>query len=279
VLELTWRQVAETLRAMEEESSFVSGSAGLPAIRALCEACLRDLNSTGECVAPLDAGNSVFLKLQRRLEMAPAPPAHGVPVAVLPLGSLDASAWDLTVRRVAQGIDGVRCIRDIARQTHIDAQLVAQAVRTLSAFGCVAMAEPTLTCSRYACTALAAGLCWSELGRACCEALGVSPVALPRVALLYARLRPSESLAATLRACRFPVENPPFDVQRFICFGLLNGVIRRVQPYVYPVDGVSFSEMSIDEYLVREGLPLDDKNFTAALDKFAASDQFVVLWK
>ena len=276
---LTSLQVAETLRAMEEESSFVSGGAGLPAIRSLCAACLRDLNSTGECVAPLDAGNSVFLKLQHRLEMGAVPPAHGVPVAVLPLGALDASAWDLTVRRVAQGIDGVRCIRDIARQALIDPQLVAHAVRTLIAFGCVAMAEPTLTCSRYACTALAASLCWSDLGRACCEALGVAPAALPRVALLYARLRPSESLAATLKACRFPVDNPPFDVQRFICFGLLNRVIRRVQPYVYPADGSSFSEMSIDQYLVREGLPLDDKNFTAVLERFVASDQFVVLWK
>ncbi len=264
---------------MEEESSFVSGATGLRAIRELCATCLRDLNSKGECAAPLDAGNTVFLKLQHRLELGDAPPAHRVPVAVMPLNSLDATSWDLTVRRVAQGIDGARCIRDIARQTHIDVLLVRQAVRTLVAFGCVSMTEPTLSCNRYACTALASSLCWSQLGKACCVALGILQAGLPRVALLYAQLRPSESLAATLKACRFPVDNPPFDIQRFVCFGLLNGIIRRVQPYVYPADGSSFSEMSIDQFLVREGLPLDDRNFTAALERFAASDQYVVLWK
>ncbi len=272
------KQVAETLRAMEEESGFVSDSKNVPIIEKLCSSCLRDLNSVGECAVVLDAGNTVFLKLQKKLTPDSAPSAHRVPVAVVPLTTLDTASWDLTVRRVALAIDGFRCVRDISRTTGVDVPLVAQAVRTLMVFGCVAITEPWLACNRFACTPLASSLCWSELGRACCSALGVPISGLPRVALLYARLRPSESLASTLKACGFPEDRPPFDIQRFICFGLLNGVIRRVQPYVYSSSDVEGRGVSIDEYLVSEGLPLDDKNFALALERFT-NESHVILWK
>jgi hypothetical protein len=135
--------VGETLRAMEEESAFVSDSKNVAIIEGLCAACVRDLNASGECVAALDAGNALFLKLQPRLLLAAAPSLHAVPVSVVPLSALSSSSsWDLTVRRVALAMDGERCVRDIARATGVDPPLVAQAVRTLITFGVAAMTEP-----------------------------------------------------------------------------------------------------------------------------------------
>ena len=274
------RKVAESLRAMEQETAFVSSASNLPAIRELCAVSLRDLNALGECTVRLDAANTIFLKLQRRLEVGPPPPAHGVPVAVVPLTQLDTASWDLTVRRVAQGIDGQRCIRDIAKRARIDVPLVAHAVKTLMAFGCVSMTQPNLSCNRYACTDRASSLCWSELGKACCVALGISQNGLPRVALLYARLRlrrrllthssHASSLSMTRLLmfsdlCVLDCSMALFDACSLLCILLLR----------LP----SSWKCQIDQYLVREGLPLDDHHFTVALERFSSDPQHIVLWK
>ena len=273
-------KVADTLRAMEQESEFVSSGTGLATIEQLCSACLRELNaSAGLCEYRLDPGNTVYLKLQReRITSPPLPASHSVPVAVVPLASLETASWDLSILRVAQWIDGVRCIRDIAKEAKADVHLVAQAVRVLIAYKVVCITERPLASNRYACTSKASTFCYSALGQVCCQALGIAPSGLPRVALLYVRMKPSETFVTTLQNCRFPIDNPPFGIERFVMFGLLNDIIRRVQPYLYRKDDPDRA-VSLDHYLVQENLPLDERNFEKALKRFEANKDYVIIWK
>lgn len=141
----------------------------------------------------------------------------------------------------------------------------------------------SLFSSRYACTPRAARLLhMPSLALLCCRSLNLGPHALPRVALLYSRLHPSLSLRAVLTACRFPTgaNVAPFDVARFVAFGLLNGLIRRVQPYVVAVDNAQQpEEKSLDQIIVESGLPLDEHQMQVALEKYSSNPAYIILWK
>lgn len=273
-------KLAHTLRTMEQESAFVSSGLGLPIVASLCLHLLHALN-TAPFLAEftLDPGNTLHLQLQApSLPLPPLPPPHAVPVALVPLARLDSSDWDLSVVLAAQWIDGVRCVRDIAKEAKADVPVVAQAVRTLLAFHVVSLTQPPLASSRYACTSKASTFYFSPLGKACCQALGIASSGLPRVALLYARMKPSETFVETLNHSCFPFDNPPFDVQRFVMFGLLNNIIRRVQPFLFPNDNAD-KAISVDQYLVQEGLPLDDGHFEKTLKRFEANPDYTIIWK
>jgi hypothetical protein len=280
-------KIAGTLRTMEQESEFISSGRGLEVIKALCQSCLENLNSSGLCEFNLDAGNTVYLKLQTsQLHLPPLPPPHAVPIAIVSLAELDTSSWDLSVLLVAKWIDGVNCISEIAKQAAADIHVVSQTIRTMLAYKVVSITDPPLSCNRYACTAKASTLCWSPLGQACCKALGIAVSSLPSVALLYGRMQPSETFKDTLVSCAFPIDNAPFDIKQFVTFGLLNGIIRRVRPYLFrkEQEGKTGEEeeeeevKSVDQYIVEQGLPLDEKTVVHVLDKLSTDPTYTILY-
>lgn len=114
---------------MEQESAFISSGAGLKAIQRLVYVCYDSIIVTKECAVELDEGNTLFLKLQKEVEVGPLPRSWQVPIATTPLSALDMKSWDLTIVRVTQLLDGKRCIRDIAHQAKMDVPLVCHAVR------------------------------------------------------------------------------------------------------------------------------------------------------
>ena len=180
--------------------------------------------------------------------------------------------------------------------------------RALIAYETVDIIHPYLLCNRYQCTAVASRLPSSNLGLECCKFLGLNFAALPQVVLLYSRLVSSRTLKQALEYCKFPEHSPPFDLQRFIAFGLLNDIIRRVQAHVWipekpnSVSGGSLyvpskeiihpyvakseqeekvkkTEVSLDQYIVENGLPLDEEHYLRVLDMFIEDPNIVVIWK
>ena len=117
----------------------------------------------------------------------------------------------------------------------------------------------------------------SSVAQACLQMLALPSSALPRLLLLYCCLVPHKSLWTCLTDCGFPVDDPPFDLQRFIAFGLLNGIVRRVQPFV--VQQGSCEEVSLDQCLVDSGSPLDEQSYIALLDRCSADPNVTVIWK
>lgn len=277
------RKVADTLRALELEGDLVSRG-DLSSSSSWLERLLRELHtqikSKQECVVSIDAANTLFLKLQSPLPQAALWPEYRVPVPIVPLNQLSHQSWDLCVLRVARQIDGRRCILDLAQSAGMDVSTAQAAVRTLAVYGCVADAPLQLPLfNRYCATGLACKLRpRTRLGRACCKALQVIPSHLPLVARLYASMTPRCSLEKHLQDAHFPLHRPPFDVHRFISFGLVNRLIRVVSATIYE-RGALEEGRPLDELMARAGGPMTEAFAAATLARFQGDPKYVVLWK
>lgn len=294
------RKVADTLRALEFEGGLLSQGADA-LLSGLLGALYVQLARDQRCIVRLDEANTLFLKLQPRLEAGPVWREERVPVPTVALNTLPHSSWDLCVLHVARHIDGRRCIRDIAACAGMDAATAGAAVRTLAAFGCVVDTPLQLPgFNRYCATARACALRpRTRLGRACCAALGVLPSHLALVARLYASLSPRSSLLQHLKDAKvcvcvcdriflfvtkhvrvqFPLHRPPFDIHRFISFGLVNRLIRVVSAVVYR-RGVVADGVPLDALMARDGAAtMDEAHAAATLATYANDAAFVVLWQ
>ena len=129
-----------TLRDMEVESEFLSNQRTRPQIQYLLEDILLSLNSKQrDCHLLLDDANLLNLRLFQP-PPPPTPPVsdHTVPILLRPEWQVQMFDWDLTINWLIPHIDGCKFLKQIARSSEVDMELVRACLRVLSHHGVLA---------------------------------------------------------------------------------------------------------------------------------------------
>lgn len=244
------RKLNTLFRTLEEQSQFLSrdGNAAPDSgkIYALCEILLEDLNNYSEAMIPIDASNTLNIKLFPTYPPPPPLHAHHVPLATVRLEDLVDENWDLTMLRVLPWIDGVNSVKQIALRADADFKLVRKAIRHLLYYGCVLLLDVFAFGAIYAPTAEVAAFVESaEMQVECARyvALGEGErsggeggekkkegeLSGTQLAELYLSLRQGHSVKSWCMEHANVVGR--IDMRRFITFGVIKGFLYRVHKY------------------------------------------------
>lgn len=103
----------------------------ISSIESLIQQIFQDLNNYSECMIPIDASNSVDLKL---FPISPPPPqvhSHDVPIALVKLDLLIDSLWDPTMLKIMPFINGINSIAQISELSNANLDLTKECIRHL----------------------------------------------------------------------------------------------------------------------------------------------------
>ena len=244
------RKLNTLFRTLEEQSQFLSRDASPPdtgKIYALCEILLEDLNNYSEAMIPIDAANTLNIKLFPTYPPPPPLYAHHVPLSTVRLENLVDENWDLTMLKILPWINGVNSVKQISLLADADFKLVRKAVRHLLYYGCVILLDIFSFSAIYAVTESIGEFVESkEMQQECARyvALADNGIALSDGALedgaliggtqlaeLYLVLRLGQSVKAWCMEHTELVSK--IDVRRFITFGVIKGILYRVHKYAF----------------------------------------------
>lgn len=250
------RKLNTLFRTLEEQSQFLSrdGSSAPDSgkIYALCEILLEDLNNYSEAMIPIDASNTLNIKLFPTYPPPPPLYAHHVPLATVRLEDLVDENWDLTMLRVLPWIDGVNSVKQIALLADADLKLVRKAIRHLLYYGCVLLLDIFSFGAIYAPTAEVAAFVESKEMQAECaryvtlQSEADKPSAAAKeeelqkkinnlsgtqLTELYLSLRQGLSVKSWCMEHADAVSK--VDIRRFVTFGVIKGFLYRVHKYAF----------------------------------------------
>ncbi|KAK4695751.1 nitrogen permease regulator 2, partial [Lecanoromycetidae sp. Uapishka_2] len=239
------RKLNTLFRTLEEQSQFLSQDESLPntgKIYALCEILLEDLNNYSEAMIPIDAANTLNIKLFPTYPPPPPLYAHHVPLSTVQLENLVDENWDLTMLRILPWIDGVNSVKQISLLADADFKLVKKAIRHLLYYGCVLLLDIFSFSAIYAPTESISDFVENELTQEECARYVALPdtvisdedgglVSGTQLAELYLSLRQGQSVKSWCIEHAEMVSK--IDVRRFITFGVIKGFLYRVHKYVF----------------------------------------------
>lgn len=195
------------------------------------------LNDVGDCSVACDRANKINLKL---LPVVPEPPAihdHQVPVRIKDFDT-ERSDWDLTIQELVPFIDGVSFVKKVAQRTgvryEVSLDLAKQAIQQLANARLVMMIDVFQFSNVYVPTEKIGELFQNTtLQNSCCSYVTISS-SKPKptfklIFRLYCSLQRGVRLGAFCQKWELTLRN--IDPRRFITFGLVNGIIRRIHKY------------------------------------------------
>ena len=233
-------KLAALFKHLEETSHFLSKDSSPPntgKVYALCEILLEDLNNYCECMIPIDASNTLNIKLFPTYPTPPPVFPHHVPLSTVRLESLTDDNWDLTMLLILPYIDGVNSVKQIALLADADYKLVKKAVAHLLYYGCAVLLDVFNFGASYAPTAeigsLVGNIEVQEEARryvlrpdSTVTEQGIDGTKLME---LYCSLKQGQSVKS------WCIEHAEImgiiDVRRLITFGVIKGFVYRVHKY------------------------------------------------
>ncbi|KIK49258.1 hypothetical protein CY34DRAFT_797214 [Suillus luteus UH-Slu-Lm8-n1] len=236
------RKVSRVLTACEEESFFLSCPKSSPAMHAILEQLYEDLNSYSETSIPIDAFNSIELKIFPFYPNPPPVKDWQVPLALINLSKRIEDNWDLTMSKVCRHIDGVNHVSRIAHLADCDIELTRQAISHLLYYQVIMTVDIFQYSNMYT---LRKNVQWladechvkDECGPYVTKhAPGRVVPDWPKLLHLYSRLKSGKTVLEWMET--YNVYELGIDVRRFTSFGVIKGFLRRVHrwPNLLPVD-------------------------------------------
>ncbi|XP_050297639.1 GATOR complex protein NPRL2 isoform X2 [Anthonomus grandis grandis] len=220
---------SEYLMAMEIESRFLSTGNSNQKLAPILRQVLDDLNTKGEC-ALTEGPIATHLKVcQIRSDPIPVLD-HQVPVFIKQLPSHQS---DLTTQQVTPYIDGFNHIARIAALSTVDNNLVKACVQNLAYYGVVALVPlfqyGNVYCSTPKLRTLAHDL---ELQKRCLNYVCRSHRQPPNLRDVF-RMFSAMSRGTTIRdlCSRYNMANLRINERKLVQFGVLEGLITRIQKY------------------------------------------------
>ncbi|KAI8138520.1 nitrogen permease regulator 2 [Fennellomyces sp. T-0311] len=231
------RKLARVLEVLEVECDFLSHDASSESrtVQNVIEQLFEDLNTYCECQIPINASNTINLKLFPTYKNPPPVHDYQVPVCTVDLKHMMTVNWDLTVQKMVPHIDGINHVKAIAALANVKPDWARQTMQHLLYYGCIIMTDVFQFSNVYAVRPeitrmLESGK--SGLAQECLEYITVpdaAPPPLARVFALYCGLQYGSSVRDWIE--EHQVATLPIDVRRFISFGVIKGLIYRVHKY------------------------------------------------
>ncbi|KAH7912227.1 nitrogen permease regulator 2-domain-containing protein [Hygrophoropsis aurantiaca] len=237
------RKVSSVLTSCEEESAFLSSAQSAPAMYAILEQLYEDLNSYSETSIPIDAFNSIELKIFPFYPNPPAVKDWMVPLALINLSKRIEDNWDLTMKKVCRFIDGVNHVSRIAQLADCDLELTRQAISHLLYYQVIMTIDIFQYSNMYTLRKNVQWLADESHVREECGPYVTKPGRplpdWPKLLHLYSRLKPGRTVLEWMES--HDVHEMGIDVRRFTSFGVIKGFLRRVHrwPILLPAEPAS----------------------------------------
>ncbi|CAO3589295.1 unnamed protein product [Absidia cylindrospora] len=190
------RKLSRVLEGLELECDFLSQDANSESktVQNVIEQLYEDLNSYCECQIPINAFNTINLKLFPSYPNPPPVHDYQVPVTTMDVKKMMTSNWDITVQKVAKYVNGINHVKKISELTNVKPEWTRQCMEHLMYYGCIVMTDIFQFSNVYAIQPELTRLLdeKSGLGRECLEYItlpGSTVPLLSRVFALYSGLQ------------------------------------------------------------------------------------------
>ncbi|XXQ29636.1 Nitrogen permease regulator 2 [Plasmodiophora brassicae] len=231
------KKLARLLESLELENEFFSDSFKKSRLAEMLPLIFVGLREYGECsVCVPDIDKEINLKLfpqrvaPRKIRM------HEVPLLIGDV-TIYKDHWDLTLQQILPYIDGVNFVKRIAQLSQVDVEIVTECLRQLLFYNLIALIDIFQFSNMYCATPRISELATlPDMQAACINFVTcrhpTSKVTPRAIFCLYTQLRRGVRIRQLVDS-NFILKSRVVDVRRFITFGLVNGLIRRV--HVYPM--------------------------------------------
>eukprot|EP00026_Physarum_polycephalum_P008713 Phypoly_transcript_08811.p1 GENE.Phypoly_transcript_08811~~Phypoly_transcript_08811.p1 ORF type:complete len:426 (+),score=50.46 Phypoly_transcript_08811:196-1473(+) len=247
------KKLSYLFRNLETEGEFLFNPARKAQLPDILVSIFTGLNDHAECAVPVDAINTIHLKLFPVMSDPPEVHEYHVPICISEVGDL--THWDLTMQQVVPFIDGVNYIGRIARLTGISLDLIQQCVQHLVFRGVVKLIDIFQYGNVYAPTPEMRVLADNPVMQAACLSYitipGMQPPPFEKVFSIYAELHPAITFREFCQELDLPALN--IDERAFITFGILNSFLRRI--HKYPVKIPLMAEIAQNNNTTAESAP------------------------
>ncbi|XP_070192729.1 GATOR1 complex protein NPRL2-like [Littorina saxatilis] len=240
------KKLAAYMVQLEMESQFLSNKDKEPHIQQFLERVRDDLNRDGVCSLPMGDSCTVHLKVTPEEGQHVNVQDHDVPILVASRNEIAHHPWDLTTQQILHHVDGTSHVVKIAAEADVDINLVKACLQNLLYFNVVKMVSVFQYCNVYTCTPDVHKLFASkDLQQECVRYVARNEQCLPSfrdVFMLYCNLTPGTTVKDI--CARFNPHSLKIDEKRLIQFGVLKGLIRRMQKYPVKLPNESAIDLS-----------------------------------
>ncbi|KAL4655377.1 nitrogen permease regulator 2-like protein isoform X1 [Arapaima gigas] len=234
-LEPIVKKLSGYLTTLELESSFISNEESKQNLVPIMSTLLEDLNAKGACSLPIGEyeSNTIHLKLIEQRKDPQIVQEYDVPVFTESKDQFIKSQWDLTTQQVLAYIDGFRHIQKISAEADVELNLVRIAVQNLLYYGVVTLVSIFQYSNVYCTTPKVQNLIDDKSVQEQCLAYvtksGQKRASLRDVFQLYCGLSPGTTVRDL--CSRYAQQLQRVDERKLVQFGLMKGLIRRLQKY------------------------------------------------
>ncbi|XP_061113573.1 GATOR complex protein NPRL2 isoform X1 [Conger conger] len=258
-LEPIVKKLSGYLTTLELESGFISNEESKQKLVPIMSTLLEELNAKGACTLPIDESNTIHLKLIEQRKDPQIVQEYDVPVFTQCKDQFIKSQWDLTTQQILAYIDGFRHIQKISAEADVELNLVRIAVQNLLYYGVVTLVSifqvkimqiksPNIyqSCPQYqfnylsfqysnvyCTTPKVQNLMDDKSIQEDCLLYVTKPgqkrASLRDVFQLYCGLSPGTTVRDL--CSRYSQQLQRVDERKLIQFGLMKGLIRRLQKY------------------------------------------------
>ncbi|KAG1701207.1 GATOR complex protein NPRL2 [Nymphon striatum] len=283
------RKLSEYLTTLELESGFLSNEESKKRLPNIMDQILNNLNSYGVCTVPIDDSNTIHLKVIKTLKDPVEVEDFHVPVLLISKSTLVNTNPDLTTLQVLPHIDGFKQIGRIAAEAEVEISLVKACIQNLTYYGATCIIPIFQYSNMYTVLSELQRLAQdSEMQTDCVRYVAKYCDRLPTFKdafVMYCNLIPGKTVRDL--CIRFNPHSLGIDERKLVQYGLIHGLIRRVQKYpvllTSSVDEVKREDgptqyftghCSVDEICSKTGLSYQE------LDRYIEGDPNVVAcWK
>jgi len=228
------QKLAASLKALEQESEFLFNSNTKVQVQSMIEDIFHNLRSHGQCIIPIDDANTIYLKLFSEFERIVVVKEHLVPIIITDLDGIINHEWDLALQQIVPYINGIYHIKHISQISGVEIEIVKQCIQHLVYYNCVALLDIFQYSNVYCCTSNFVEFSASGTKiKSCAEYIHLSTdgtlLSKHKIISLYAALKHDVTLKKWIEENNVISLN--VDPRKFITFGLLNNIIRRVHKY------------------------------------------------
>uniref|UniRef100_W5NA75 NPR2 like, GATOR1 complex subunit n=1 Tax=Lepisosteus oculatus TaxID=7918 RepID=W5NA75_LEPOC len=233
-LEPIVKKLSGYLTTLELESGFISNEESKQKLVPIMSTLLEELNAKGACTLPIavDESNTIHLKLIEQRKDPAIVQEYDVPVFTQCKEQFYRSQWDLTTQQILPYIDGFRHIQKISAEADVELNLVRIAVQNLLFSNIVALVS-SVQCSRVRAEVneirVASDRFSVRVHTIYMHVLGQKRANLRDVFQLYCGLSPGTTVRDL--CSRYAQQLQRVDERKLIQFGLMKGLIRRLQKY------------------------------------------------
>ncbi|KAH7640423.1 nitrogen permease regulator-like 2 [Dermatophagoides farinae] len=228
-------KLAHYLIDLEAEMGFISKKDIGPKLSNYLVTIRDDLNASGICTIKISLSTTIHLKLTKVQTNPRQVEDYHVPILNSNhFNTKNICQWDLTTQQIYYYIDGVNHVSKIAFMADVDINLVKACIQNLIYYGLVSLVPIFLYSNVYVTTPKIRLLLENPMLRDEClreirkDGSIVEP-SLKKILQLYSNMCPGMTVKDLCQ--RFVPHSNGIDEQKLVKFGIMKGIIRRIQKY------------------------------------------------